>query len=175
MLSITGSFTFSRELSLKSTRLLLVLALLPAFPASANELQVIVSGRAIHVGSNDLNENNYGLGLQYDFTANRRWIPLINLASLKDSNDNTSKYIGAGMKRRFRLNSGQQRLNFDLGAAALVMKRPGYNDDKPFLGALPFIAFSNDWGGINATYVPSIEDETLPFWYFQFSLKILEF
>ena len=126
MLPITALFTSIRGDRLKSARLLLVLALSPTFPSSANELQVIISGRAIHVGSNDLNENNYGLGLQYDFTANRHWIPLINLASVKDSNDNTSRYIGAGMKRRFKLSSGQQRLNFDLGAAALVMKRPDY-------------------------------------------------
>lgn len=174
-MSITGLIVLSTETRLKSVLLFILLAMLAHLPAGANELQVIISGRAIHVGSNDLNENNYGLGLQYDFATHRRWIPLINLASLKDSNDNTSRYIGAGIKRRFKLNSGQQKLNFDLGAAALVMKRPGYNDDKPFLGALPFIALSNDWGGINATYVPSIEDDTLPFWYFQFSLKILEF
>ncbi|MDH3389105.1 MAG: hypothetical protein OEN02_14500 [Gammaproteobacteria bacterium] len=40
---------------------------------------------------------------------------------------------------------------FDLGAAALVMKRPDYNDDKPFLGMLPFISLSNAWDGIDAT------------------------
>lgn len=144
-------------------------------PAKANDLQVIISGKAIHRGGNNHNENNYGLGLQYDFTHHRRWIPTINLASFKDSNDNTSRYIGAGVKRRFKLNSGQQRLNFDLGAAALVMKRPGYNDDNPFLGALPFISLGNDWGGINATYVPSLEDEMASFWYFQFAFKLFEF
>lgn len=160
---------------MKPTLLLFTVALMTTFPASANELQVIISGRAIHLGSNDLNENNYGLGLQYDFTSHRRWIPLINIASLKDSNNNTSRYIGAGIKRRFKLRSNQQRLNLDLGAAGLVMRRPDYNDDKPFFGALPFVALSNDWGGINVTYVPAIEDNTLPFWYFQFSLKLLEF
>jgi len=160
---------------LKPILLLCSIALVTTFPASAEELQVIISGRAIHLGNNDLNENNYGLGLQYDFAPQRHWIPLINMASLKDSNDNTSRYVGAGIKRRFKLHSGQQRLNFDLGAAGLIMQRPGYNDDQPFLGALPFIALSNDWGGINATYVPSIEGDTLPFWYFQFSVKILEF
>ena len=78
------------------------------------------------------------------------------------------------MKRRFRLHSGQQRLNLDLGAAGLVMTRPDYNDDKPFFGALPFVSLSNEWGGVNVTYVPEVEDGSLPFWYFQFTLKILE-
>ncbi len=159
---------------MKSVLFLLALALLANFSVSADELQVIISGRAIHMGSNNQNENNYGIGLQYDFINHRRWIPTINLASFKDSNDNTSRYIGAGMKRRFKLRSGQQRMNFDLGAAGLVMKRPGYNNDKPFLGALPFISLSNDWGGINATYVPSLEDDMTAFWYFQFTFKILQ-
>ncbi len=159
---------------MKSVLFLLALALLANFSVSADELQVIISGRAIHMGSNNQNENNYGIGLQYDFINHRRWIPTINLASFKDSNDNTSRYIGAGMKRRFKLRSGQQRMNFDLGAAGLVMKRPGYNNDTPFLGALPFISLSNDWGGINATYVPSLEDDMTAFWYFQFTFKILQ-
>lgn len=149
--------------------------LLANFSVSANDLQVIISGRAIHMGSNNQNENNYGMGLQYDFTNHRRWVPTINMALFKDSNDNTSRYIGAGMKRRFKLRSGQQRINFDLGAAGLVMKHPEYNDDKPFLGALPFLSLSNDRGGINATYVPSLEGGMAAFWYFQFSFKILEF
>ncbi len=160
---------------LKFTLPYLLVTLLVSTQVGANELQVIISGTAIHQGSNDLNENNYGFGLQYDFAAQGRWIPLLNMASFKDSNDNTSRYVGAGLKRRFGISSGQQRLNLDLGAAALVMRRPGYNDDEPFIGALPFVSLSNGWGGINATYVPSLANEALPFWYFQFSLKLFEF
>jgi len=55
------------------------------------------------------------------------------------------------------------------------MRRPDYNDDRPFVAALPFVALSNDWGGINVTYVPSIEENALPFWYLQFAVKLLEF
>jgi hypothetical protein len=149
--------------------------LLANIAAEADELQVIVSGRAIHMGDNDLNENNFGLGIQYDFNPQQRWIPLINLASFKDSNNQTSRYIGAGIKRRFRLRAAPHTLNFDLGAIGLAMTRPDYNDDRPFYGALPFVSIGNDWGGINAIFVPEIERDSLPFWYFQFSLKLLEF
>ena len=99
---------------------------------------------------------------------------IINLASLKDSNNQTSRYIGAGIKRRFKLRANPEPLNFDLGVAGLVMKRQDYNDEKPFFGAIPFVSLSNGWGGINATYVPSIEEDTLPFWYFQFTLKLMQ-
>ena len=55
-------------------------------------------------------------------------------------------------------------MNLDLGAIALAMKRPGYNDDQPFYGAIPFFSVSNDWGGINVTYVPEVEQDALAFW-----------
>ncbi len=159
---------------MKPALLLLLLTQLANLQVNADELLVIISGKTIHMGSNDLNENNYGLGLQYEFDANRRWIPLISLASLKDSNNNTSRYIGAGIKRRFNLGSSSKRINFDVGVAGLAMTRPDYNDDKPFLGAIPFVSISNDWGGVNATYVPRIEDDMLAFWYFQFSIKLMQ-
>lgn len=161
--------------SVKTAILYLGLVACIALPAQAGDLQIIISGKALHRGTDDLNENNYGLGLQYEFNPERRWIPLVGLASLKDSNNNTSRYVGAGIKRRFRLAPAPQALNFDVGVFGLAMKRPDYNDDQPFFGAIPFVALSNDWGGINATYVPKVEDDAYPFWYFQFSLKIMQF
>ncbi len=144
--------------------------------AAADDLQVIISGKAIHLGGpSDLNEDNFGLGLQYDFDTTSRWIPVINLATLRDSNDNLSTYIGAGTKRRFRLSPAPNPLNFDAGIIGLVMTRKGYNDGDPFFGAIPFVSFGNDWGGINLTYVPAVEETAYPFWYFQFALKLAEF
>lgn len=54
------------------------------------------------------------------------------------------------------------------------MTRPGYNNDRPFLGAIPFITLSNNCGGINLTYVPKFDDEMYPFWYLQFAFKLAE-
>ncbi|MDJ0778976.1 MAG: hypothetical protein QNJ85_14000 [Gammaproteobacteria bacterium] len=157
-------------------RLGIILLLFALGDAAADDLQMIISGKALHVGGpSDLNEANYGLGLQYDFDSASSWIPLINLATLKDSNNNTSSYIGTGIKRRFRVSPVPDPLNFDAGVLGLVMKRKDYNDDRPFLGAVPFVSFGNDWGGINLTYVPAVEQEAYPFWYFQFALKVAEF
>ena len=144
-------------------------------PVHADELSMIISGKAYHTSGSGLNEDNYGLGLQYDFAERRRWIPLINFASLRDSNDNTSHYIGTGIKYRFKLAPQSDPLNFDAGVFALAMKRPDYNDQEPFLGILPFVSLNNAWGGINLTYVPSLEQDMHAFWYFQFSLKLAEF
>ncbi len=160
---------------MRAAVLIVSLALLMLQPAQADELKMIISGKAVHIGANDLNENNYGLGLQYEIEAYKRWIPVITLASFKDSNDNTSSYIGAGVKHRFPRSRWADSLNVDVGAIALAMKRPDYNDDAPFLGALPFVSFSNDWAGVNITYVPQMEETAYPFWYFQFSFKLAEF
>ena len=154
----------------------IVIALICIFSTTstiADELNVIISGKAYHTGGSNLNEDNFGLGLQYNFDERRHWIPLINFATLKDSNDNTSHYVGGGIKRRFRLTPTPT--NFDIGAFALIMKRPGYNDDEPFFGALPFISMSNDWGGLNLTYVPEFEADMHAFWYLQFTLKLARF
>ena len=96
------------------------------------------------------------------------------MASFKDSNYETSRYVGGGLKRRFRLGGGDNPLNADLGAIGFVMTRPRYNDHEPFLGALPFASLSNDWGGVHLTYVPGIGGDTLPVWYLQFSLKLFQ-
>jgi len=161
---------------LKTIRLALILLFFIGFNANADDLQFIISGKAIHLGGPaNLNENNRGFGLQYDFNPQRNWIPLLNIATFKDSNDKTSKYVGAGIKRRFKFFSSEQRVNFDAGILALAMTRRYYNDGQPFYGAIPFVSLSNNWGGINATYVPSIEEGTFPFWYFQLSVKLMEF
>ena len=159
---------------MKVASLVLTLMLFVSIPAAADELQVIISGKAMHMGQTNQNEKNYGLGLQYDFQPYRLWIPLLNMASFKDSNNNMSKYIGAGIKRRYRVRSDRQRLNFDIGVAGLVMERPEYNNNDPFIGAIPFVSLIDEWGGVNATYVPSFEKNMLSFWYVQFSLKLMK-
>ena len=160
---------------MRTATLVFTIILLSLQAAQADELKMIVSGKAVHIGANDLNENNYGIGLQYEIDANSRLIPIVSLAAFRDSNDNISSYIGAGVKHRFPRSRRAGSLNFDVGAIAMAMQRPDYNNDAPFLGALPFVSFSNDWAGINITYVPQIEDNSLAFWYFQFSFKLAEF
>ena len=159
---------------MNATRLLAALLLLATGVADADELQFVISGKSFHLGGENLNEDNYGFGLQYDFVRDREWIPVLAAARFKDSNGNDSRYVGAGLKRRFRPLASAADMNLDVGVIGLAMRRPGYNDDRAFFGAVPFVSISNDWGGINLTYVPRVEQEAYPFWYLQFSLKILE-
>ena len=141
----------------------------------ADDLHLIVSGTALHIGSNDLNEKNYGLGFEYDFEERNNWIRFITGASFKDSNDQTSKYLGTGSKRRFRFGSDPDEFHFDAGAFAFVMTRKDVNDNEPFIAALPFVSLGNEWLAVNLTYAPKISPKMYAFWYFQASFRIMEF
>jgi len=103
-----------------------------------------------------------------------QWVPVINLASFKDSLNHTSKYIGVGLKHRYQIGSNLNRVHFDAGIFGLAMTRHNYNNDEPFLGTLPFVSLSNNWAGINVIYVPEFEADMHAFWYFQLSFKLFE-
>ena len=158
------------------SKLAVFLSLIAFFNATiADELHLVVSGTALHIGSNNLNEKNYGLGFEYDFEERDNWIRFLTGASFKDSNDQTSKYFGIGTKRRFRLGPEPDSWHIDAGALAFVMTRKDNRNNMPFLGALPFASIGNDWAAVNLTYVPKISPKMYAFWYFQASFKIAEF
>ncbi len=159
---------------MNAMRLLAAQAGLATSVVAADELQFVISGKSFHRGGDNLNEDNYGIGLQYDFVRDREWIPVLAAARFRDSNDNTSRYVGVGIKRRFRTFASDTGVNLDLGVIGLAMRRPGYNDDRAFYGAIPFVSIGNGWGGVNLTYVPRVEEDAYAFWYVQFSVKILE-
>lgn len=158
------------------SRILILAILLTIFStATADELHLIVSGKAIHFSDKSFNENNTGLGFEYDFEERNNWIPLITAVSFLDSNKQTSNYLGVGSKRRFRLSNDPKGLHVDAGILAFVMTRHDYKNNEPFIAALPFASIGFDWGAINITYVPKIRPKMVAFIYFQATFKLMEF
>jgi hypothetical protein len=153
---------------------LLLIGLLAA-PAHAGELHLIVSGTAQHAGDNDFNEENWGLGFEYDLEMRNNWIPFYTGASFLDSNDNVSHYLGGGAKRRFLLGRDPDGLHLDAGVVGFLMVRKGYKSGDPFPGALPFISFGNKYLALNVTYVPQVDPKMVEFFYFQGMFRLLEF
>lgn len=143
--------------------------------ATADELHLIVSGKAFHFTDGNYNENNTGLGFEYDFDERNNWIPLISGASFKDSNDQTSNYLGGGTKRRFRFSDEPDGFHFDVGILGFVMTRYDYKNNDPFLAALPFISTGFEWVSLNVIYVPKIKPKMVAFVYLQATVKLLEF
>jgi len=141
----------------------------------ASELHVVINGKAIHLDGGDYNEENWGLGLEYDFSTKGHWIPFVNASSFKDSNYNTSRYIGGGMKRRFRMDNDDDGWFFDAGAIAFLMTRKDFKDNDPFPGILPFVAVGTGPVTLNLTYIPSVSPKYKELLYFQLLVRVKTF
>jgi hypothetical protein len=158
-------------------RLLIILSLLLGFTASslADELHVVINGKAIHLDAGDYNEKNWGLGVEYTFTPKDNWIKFLNASYFKDSSYNTSTYLGGGMKRRYRLDDEKDGCFVDLGAIAFLMTRKDYKDNDPFPGILPFAAIGKGPVTLNMTYIPEVTPKHKDLLYFQILLRVKTF
>ncbi len=158
-------------------RILLGMLLLTftVLPAAADELDVVLNGKAVHLNDGNYNEKNWGLGLNYDFNERDKWVRFLHSSVFKDSNNQTSKYAGGGTKRRFHFGAGTDGWHADVGVIAFLMTRHDYHDNNPFFGALPFVAVGNKWVTVNATYIPSISPKHVPLLFFQAMVRIAEF
>jgi hypothetical protein len=155
--------------------LLALMAGLPARPAVADELSLLVNGKALHLGTPEgkkYNEKNWGLGLQYDWDLkDSKWIPFATASGFIDSNKNPSYYAGGGALRRFEFGT----LHADLGAIGFLMVRKDFKSDRPFPGVLPVISVGSQSVALNMTYVPKVEPKAVPLWFFQLKIKLMEF
>ena len=149
--------------------------LLPTLVAG-DELHLIFNGKAYHFDrAKNYNEDNWGVGFEYDLGKSDSWIPLITGSRFKDSNNQNSNYLGGGIKRRFELDNSSLGMHVDVGIIGFLMTRHDYNDNDPFLGALPFVSVGNEYIAINTTYIPSISPKHTSLVYFQLMIKLTEF
>jgi hypothetical protein len=167
----------SRRLSLGAifAHLLAIVVCLTATAAAADELSLLINGKAIHLGSSsgsNLNEKNWGLGLQYDWDRESdKWRPFATVSEFRDSNYNTSYYAGGGALYRFQFD----RAHVDLGAVGFVMVRKDYKNGDPFLGVLPALSVGTKNVALNITYIPKIEPKAVPLWFFQLKINLASF
>src|SRR5215467_1568779 len=142
-------------------RILLVLLALVASLTTravlADDLSLLVNGKALHLGAPDdkhLNEKNWGLGLQYDWDLkDSKWIPFATASGFIDSNKNPSYYAGGGALRRFEYGG----VHADLGAIGFFMVRKDFKHDRPFPGVLPVLSIGAGRVALNTTYIPKVE------------------
>jgi len=140
----------------------------------ADSVNLIINGKAFHENKKNYNENNWGLGFEYNFKENKKWINFVNGGFFKDSNSNTSKYLGGGTKRRFLLTDDQDGWHIDAGLTAFLMTRKDFKNNQPFFGALPFISVGTSKFAINATYIPAISPKFVGLLFLQASFTISE-
>ena len=123
--------------------------------AVAGQLDLIVNGRSHHVNSDyDWNENNYGLGLEYQYDSSSRWLWSVNGNAFLDSQNNISYMAGGGLKRRLFQSQHPAGFYLDAGLIAFIMARADIYDYLPFPGILPTVSFGTKRVGVNLTYLP---------------------
>ena len=139
------------------TRLALALTALLATPCAIADgtFQFVLNGKSYHVNStNDWNENNYGVGLEYQLPGHSRWIRTAMVNAFVDSQENMSYMAGGGLHRRLISRDILGGLYFDAGLNVFVMSRKDINNRQPFAGLLPSVTLGNRYGGLNLSYVP---------------------
>ena len=145
-------------------------------PVHAEGFSIVLNGASVHINplpTQDFNEENWGLGFQYDFAAiNKRWIPFISASGFQDSLDNTSYYAGGGVMRRL---IKSDNLNIDAGLIAFMMTREDYKDNDPFPGILPVFSIGNEKIALNITYIPKVHPKIVPVWFFQLKVPLSNF
>jgi hypothetical protein len=140
---------------IKSISVGLAALLLFADSLADGTYQLVLNGKSFHVNSDyDWNENNLGLGLEYQLSGESRWIKTIMVNALLDSQDNMSYMGGGGIHRRLIASDVFSGLYFDAGLNVFVMSRDDINNRRPFGGILPSVTLGNRYGGLNLSYIP---------------------
>lgn len=143
--------------------------------ANADEFHLVVNGKAIHMDKGNYNEKNWGIGFEYNFTPRNNWITFISASSFKDSTYQTSRYVGAGMKRRYRLENNNDGWHVDAGVIAFLMTRKDFKNNSPFPGILPVLSVGKSWYAMNVTYIPKVSPKYKALFYFQLMFRLAEF
>lgn len=140
----------------------------------ADSLHLVINGKAIHETKKNFNEENWGLGFEYNFVEEEHWIPFVTGSYFSDSLSNTSTYFGGGSKRRFQLETDKHGWHIDVGVVAFLMTRKDYQHNKPFFGALPFVSVGTDRFAVNVTYIPKVAPKFVSLVFFQATVKMAE-
>jgi len=144
-----------KRLTAARLTLLALLIVAPASSALAGNFSAVLNGRSIHVDATEnWNEDNVGLGLEYQFATESRWKKRVMVNGFRDSTDNMSYMAGAGLHRTLFASDRLDGFYVDAGINAFVMTRKDVNDNRPFPGAVPSLAVGNDYMGFNLTYLP---------------------
>lgn len=147
----------SLSLHLIAVATLLTLASSPAF---AGKLSAVINGKSYHINSSyQWNENNYGFGVEHEFTQKSAWRKVAMANGFRDSTSNMSYMAGAGIHRRIYETDDLDGFYIYAGLNAFLMSRADVNGNKPFPGILPSISIGNEKVGLNLTYLPKVAVE----------------
>jgi hypothetical protein len=147
----------------KNNLLLCIVALLVTLPTSqafAGNFNAVINGKSYHINSeHDWNENNMGLGIEYEFESESAWRKTLMANGFRDSTDNMSYMVGAGLHRRLFETDRLSGFYISAGLNAFIMTRDDVENGDPFPGILPSVTIGNEMVGFNLTYLPKFAVE----------------
>jgi hypothetical protein len=133
---------------------LLLVSVATAAGANAQDWQMILNGRAIHLNAaREWNEHNWGLGVEREFDSGDRWVKVAVANAFDDSVGDLSYMAGGGIKHRFRLPDVSETFYVDVGVIAFLMSREDVDDRQPFPGVLPVITVGSRNVAFNVVYM----------------------
>ncbi|MEL7186581.1 MAG: hypothetical protein AAFN50_09135 [Pseudomonadota bacterium] len=133
-----------------------VLFALAAPNANAESIYAIFNGKSYHIDSSyDWNEQNTGLGIEYEFSQKGAWKKVAMANGFRDSMNEMSYMAGFGLHRRIYETERFAGLYVYAGLNAFLMTRDDFNNGRPFPGILPSLSVGNQRFGLNLTYLPS--------------------
>ena len=143
-----------KGLSILAAAITLFLMLSPQ-QAQAGSISAVLNGKSYHINSSyDWNENNTGLGIEYNFEQKSAWRKIAMANGFRDSADGMSYMAGFGLHRRLFETEKLNQFYVYAGLSAFLMTREDVNDSRPFPGILPSISVGNNKVGFNLTYMP---------------------
>ena len=112
---------------------LATILVLSSSSALAGKLSAVVNGRSYHFDSSyQWNEHNYGFGVEHQFTQASAWRRVAMVNGFRDSTDNMSYMVGAGLYRRIFETEKLAGFYVYAGLNAFLMTRDDVNGSKPF-------------------------------------------
>jgi hypothetical protein len=152
-----------KRIFLPLAALLLFNAFVPSPACAGGTFNILINGKSYHFNSSyDWNEDNIGLGFEYEFEQKSAWKKVTMVNGFRDSTDNMSYMAGAGLHRRVYDTDKLAGFSIYAGLNAFMMTRDDFNSGRPFPGILPSITIGNQRVGLNLTYLPrKLVKETL--------------
>ena len=128
---------------------------MPMFDLPDGRWMVDVHGASKHFNTDqEFNENNRGVGLQYQWDGDNNLIHLLKGGQYLNSLNNDSKYLAYGLKKRLMEKNG-----WHLDAGGLFGGMTGYTDGiTPAI--LPQLTIGNGAFGLNIMGTPEIPNFT---------------
>ena len=101
-----------------------LILMLAATLAVAGKLHLVLNAKSFHVDSDyDWNENNVGVGIEYEFDSRLRWIKIAMANGFRDSQNDISYMAGAGLHRRVFATERLAEIYMHIGINVFLMTR----------------------------------------------------